>query len=67
MKKADGGKPVFRIAGITCNPDILRFERRLEVTEARGDIMDKEITAFLDTQQAAVLKDNYERCWVEGQ
>ena len=65
-EKADGGKPLFRIAGITCNPDIARFERWLEVIEARGDITDEEITAFLDTQRAAVLKDDYERCWVEG-
>ena len=49
VEKADGGKPLFRIAGITCNPDISRFERRLGVIEARGDITDEEITAFLDT------------------
>ena len=66
MEKADGGKPLFRITGITCTPDISRFEQRLGVIKVRGDITDEEITAFLDTQLTAVFKDDYERCWVEG-
>ena len=65
-ERADGGKPLFRVKGITCNPRISRFERRLEIAEARGDITDDEITDFLYVQLTAILKDDFERCWIEG-
>ena len=65
-ERADGGKPLFRVKGITCNPRISRFERRLEIAEARGDITDEEVTAFLHTQLTAILKEDFERCWIEG-
>ena len=65
-ERADGGKPLFRVKGITCNPIISRFERRLEISEARGDITNDEITDFLHIQLTAILKDNFEKCWIEG-
>ena len=46
-ERAKRGKPLFRVKGITCNPIISRFEWRLEIAEARGDITDEEITYFL--------------------
>ena len=66
VERADGGKPLFRVRGITCNPRISRFERRLEIAEARGDITDEEITDFLHIQLTAILKEDFERCWIEG-
>ena len=66
-ERADGGKPLFRVKGITCNPTISRFERRLEIAEARGDITDEEITEFLHVQLTAILKGDYTRCWIKGQ
>ena len=41
-ERADGGKPLFRVKGITCNPTISRFERRLEIAEARGTSQTKK-------------------------
>ena len=61
-ERADGGKPLFRVKGITCNPRISRFERRLEIAEARGDITDEEVTDFLHIQLMAILKKDFERC-----
>ena len=65
-ERADEGKPLFRVKGITCNPKISRFERRLEIAEARGDITDEEVIDFLHIQLTAILKEDFERCWVEG-
>ena len=66
-ERADRGKPLFRVKGIMCNPNISRFERRLEIAEAREDITDEEITKFLHVQLTVILKGDYERCWMKGQ
>ena len=65
-ERADRGKPLIRVKGITCNPRISRFERRLEIAEAKGDITDEEVTDFLYTQLTVILKGDFERCWIEG-
>ena len=66
VERADGGKPLFRVKGITCNPRISRFERRLEIAEARGDFTDEEVTDFLYIQLTVILKEDFERYWIEG-
>ena len=62
----EGAKYMFRVKQLACNQAVSRYERRIEVINARPDIMDEEVTKFLETQLAAILEKDFEKYWVEG-
>ena len=48
------------------NSAVSRYERGIDIVEARPDIKDEEILQVLSPQLEAILGDEFLRCWVEG-
>ena len=51
---------------MACDMASSRFERRIEIVEARLDITDEEATNSLEPQLRAIMGEDCVRCWVEG-
>ena len=57
---------LFRVNRMGVNSAVSKYKRRIEIIQARPNIEDEEILQVLSPQLEAILRDEFVRCWVEG-